>query len=72
MALDKDKYVLIMKNESLHAAITKLHVDMLDLEEECMESKSGFNPDIYEELREWRNFSRELWDLKHHPKVKLS
>ncbi len=63
-SLDKTKYLEIAKNESLSAAITALHHELWELENECFEGREGWNPELYELLKEYRDFSMELWDKR--------
>ena len=60
--LDKDKYLRILKSEGLSAAITRLHLDSNDVEFEIFEGTNGYQPDLFEYMKEVRRFSVELWD----------
>ena len=62
--LNKEKYLIIHKNQGLHAAISALHEDMELLEFECFEGPNGYSPELYEDLKHFRTFSRELWDIE--------
>lgn len=65
--LDKEKYLQIAKREGLPAAITALHREMEEIEQECMEGLGGFDSAVYDELKKWRAFSTELWDKRYDP-----
>jgi len=60
-ALDRAKYLEILKSEGLSAALTALHRDSEVMEFETFEGQGGFKPDQYAFLEEVRTFSRELW-----------
>ncbi len=62
--IDKDKYFRIQRSEGLSAAITALHEDTEVLEVETFEGRSGWQPELFEYLKEVREFSRELWDIQ--------
>lgn len=61
---DREKYLKIAKSAGISAAITALHLEMEALEMECFEGKNGYRPDLYEDIKTFRNFSRELWELQ--------
>ncbi len=61
-ALNKAKYERILKSDGLSAALTAIHHDMWSVEYECFESPKGYNPALYDILKDYRKFSRELWD----------
>jgi hypothetical protein len=60
--LDKEKYYRILKSEGLSAAITQLHRDSNELEFELFEGAKGYQPDLWEYMKEVRRFSVELWN----------
>ena len=68
--LDRQKYLKILENEGLNSALTTLHQDMWSLEFECFEGQQGYQPKVFEDLKEWRKFSLELWDKKFDDNVK--
>lgn len=59
---DREKYLMILKAEGLPAALTALHKDIERLEFETFEGREGWQPEIFEQLKQIRDFSRELWD----------
>jgi len=59
------KYLKLFKKEGLPAALTTLHSDMQELEEECFDDLEGYNQEKWDRLKEYRNISLELWDLKY-------
>jgi len=62
--LNKDKYFKILQADGLHEALTHLHKDMEALEQICFEGEDGWRPDIWNELKTYRNFSQELWNFR--------
>lgn len=62
---NKEKYLKIYETEGESAAITALHHDMKEIEFNCFESAKGWQPDLYEQLKEYRAFSLELWDYRN-------
>ena len=67
---DKQKYLRILENEGLNAALTTLHKDMWTLEFETFEGQKGYQPQLFEDLKLWRDFSLELWDKKFDSNIK--
>ncbi len=67
--LDREKYLKIASTLGYSEAITTLHADMEAMEQECFEGVDGYQPGIFEELKAWRVFSRELWDLFRYGRV---
>jgi hypothetical protein len=61
--LDKEKYIAIARSEGVNAALTALHQDTNHWEIETFEGEKGFQPQMFQDMIEVRNFSRELWDL---------
>ncbi len=59
---DREKYLMILKAEGLPAALTALHKDIERIEFETFEGREGWQPEIFEQLKQIRDFSRELWD----------
>ena len=60
--LDKEKYLRLAKSDGLSAAITQLHLDSNDMEFETFEGTKGYQPELFEYMKEVRKFSVELWD----------
>ncbi len=63
LKLDREKYIQIMRTQGLSAAITTLHQDTEGWEFRTFEGESGFQPEMWKDLEEVRNFSRELWNM---------
>lgn len=63
VTLNKEKYLALAKSQGLYQAITALHHELKELEYECFEGPKGYQPDLYEKLKEFREFSRDLWKL---------
>jgi hypothetical protein len=61
--LNREKYLQILKNDGLPAALTTLHKDSERWEHETFEGPEGWQPEAWEALREVRAFSRELWEI---------
>lgn len=61
--LDKEKYIAIARSEGVQAALTALHQDSNLWEIETFEGEKGYQPQMFQDMIEVRNFSRELWDL---------
>ncbi|MGE0614969.1 MAG: hypothetical protein AB7P04_04960 [Bacteriovoracia bacterium] len=61
--LDREKYLKIMRAQGYSAAITQLHHDMESMEFEAFEGSKGYQPELYEDIKKFRDFSRELWEL---------
>ena len=59
--LDREKYLELFHAEGLSAAITQLHLDTERLEHETFEGREGWQPELFEYLKQVREFSRELW-----------
>ena len=62
-SLNKEKYFAIVKTRGHSAALTELHLDMEKMEQKCMEGPTGYIPEIFEDLKNYRAFSLELWQL---------
>lgn len=60
---NKEKYLEIARNQSVAQAITELHHDLHQLEFLTFEGKAGYQPDLWEKIKEIRNFSIELWNM---------
>ncbi len=61
---EKSFYLDLAQKEGLTQAVNRLHHDLWEIEYQCFESESGYNPELWAKLNEMRLFSRELWDLK--------
>lgn len=59
---DREKYLALVKTHGLPAALSALHQDIERLEFETFEGREGWRPELFEELKKIRSFSRELWD----------
>lgn len=59
--VDRAKYLEILKQSGLPAALTALHRDAEILEFETFEGPGGYKPEMYALLEDVRTFSRELW-----------
>lgn len=62
--VDRERYLQIYRDQGLSAAITALHHEMWEIEQECFEGRKGYQPELYEDLKKYRDFSRELWELE--------
>jgi hypothetical protein len=60
---DREKYIRVLKSEGIHTALTRLHHDLNQWEFLTFEGEAGYSPELWEQLKMVRNFSRELWDL---------
>lgn len=60
---DKEKYLQMAKTNGLPYAITELHNELRELEHETFEGNAGYQPELWEKLKDIRNFSIELWNL---------
>ncbi len=69
-SLDQEKYFRILATEGLNAALTELHQDMWKLEFECFEGPKGYQPQIFEDLKQYRHFSVSLWNRNRDPGIK--
>ncbi len=65
--LDKQKYLNIVEKKGLSEALALLHDDMEALEQECFEGLQGWQPDLYESIKDFRDFSVELWKHRYGP-----
>ncbi len=63
--LDKKKYLTLLESKGLQEVITTLHFDMESLEQECFESAQGWQPDLYDSIKDFRKFSTELWKHRY-------
>lgn len=70
LKFDKEKYVRIMHQDGLPAALTALHRDQSLFEFQTFEGKEGFKPEDWREMSEVRTFSRELWEMAYQESQK--
>ncbi len=61
--IDREKYIGILRSEGVSAALTALHRDMERNEYQTFEGEQGWNSNLWKNLAEARDFSRELWEL---------
>ncbi|MCM2323322.1 MAG: hypothetical protein NDJ90_08675 [Oligoflexia bacterium] len=61
--LNREKYLQIARTHGIDAALTTLHRDTTGWEYLTFESEKGYRPEVFEELKTIREFSRELWEL---------
>jgi hypothetical protein len=61
--IDREKYMRLVKTDGLHVALTTLHHDLNEWEHQTFEGEAGWQPEVWTDLAEVRNFSRELWDI---------
>ena len=66
----KQKYFEILKSKGLATALTTLHRDYERLENQSFEGIKGYQPQMWENLKPMRDFSRELWDLAAEEQAK--
>ncbi len=50
---DREKYVKILREKGLSQAISDLHHEIWEIEQECFEGSGGYNPEIYEDLKQF-------------------
>lgn len=63
LSFDRDKYIRILKSEGVNAALTALHRDTTEFEHTAFEGEKGYQPEMWSELHDVRDFSRELWEM---------
>jgi hypothetical protein len=61
--IDKEKYLAIVKSQGVDAALTALHKDKEDWEFTTFEGNQGYKREMWDDLAQVRELSRELWDL---------
>ncbi len=64
LKFDKTQILEIKSAQGLSAALSKLHQIMEEVEHESVEGINGFDPDLVSDLKELRQFSRELWEMR--------
>jgi hypothetical protein len=62
LKINREKYLLISRDQGYQAAITALHRDTEKWEHQAFEGEQGWAPAMWKDLHEVRVFSRELWD----------
>jgi len=62
---DKKKYFEIIEDRGLSAALTQLHEDLWVIECEAFEGASGYRPEVFEIMNEYRELSLELWNSRY-------
>jgi hypothetical protein len=60
---DKEKYLDLVKAEGVPAALSALHHDTIEWEFQAFEGDRGYQPKMWAELQDVREFSRELWEI---------
>lgn len=63
LQFDREKYIRMMRSEGVNAALTALHLDTERLELETFEGEKGYQPEMWNDLNQIRDFSRELWKI---------
>ena len=66
--LDREKYLKIARTEGLDKALTALHHEMISIEWDSFEGIEGYKPEQWEGITAWRDFSEELWSMRHEIK----
>ena len=59
--LNPQKYFELLKKEGVEVALTALHMEKEDFEQETFEGKDGYDRAKWEFLESVRELSRELW-----------
>jgi hypothetical protein len=63
LKLDREKYLKIARTQGAQTALTQLHKDTEKWEYQTFEGQQGYQPELFTDLIEVRNFSRELWEM---------
>ena len=63
LKFDREKYLRILKADGPNAALTLLHAETEGWEKETFEGEKGYQPEMWKDLAEARQLSRDLWDL---------
>jgi hypothetical protein len=61
---NREKYLELVRAQGVSAVITQLQHDIRMLEDEAFEKEPGWQPDLWEEMKKYRDFSAEVWDLR--------
>lgn len=69
---DREKYIGIMRSQGVNAALTVLHEDVEKWEVDTFEGVEGYQSEMWNDLLEIREFSRELWQLALKPQRSTS
>jgi hypothetical protein len=64
IVVDREKYLKIAEEEGADAALNALHQEIREWELETFEGKLGYRPELYEEMKKLREFSRELYNIE--------
>jgi hypothetical protein len=59
---DREKYLRILNSDGPNSALTALHADIENWEQETFEGEKGYQPEMWNDLTQARAFSRELWE----------
>jgi len=62
LKIDKEKYRRIAQSQGAQAALTVMHHDQAVFEFQTFEGEKGYQPEMWNDLAEMREFQRELWD----------
>jgi hypothetical protein len=60
---DREKYIQIMREGGIAKALTALHLDTERWEADTFEGVDGYQPEMFQDLKGVREFSRELWEM---------
>jgi hypothetical protein len=60
---ERDKYLRILRSQGVNEALTVLHRDIERWEFDTFETPEGYQPEMFTDLIEVRQFSRELWRI---------
>jgi hypothetical protein len=60
---NREIYLQIAKNQGIGAALTQLQTDSMKWEYTAFEGTEGYQPKLWNDLYEVREFARELWEL---------
>jgi uncharacterized protein YecA (UPF0149 family) len=63
LKLNKEMYIQIARTQGVNAALTALHLDTERWEYEAFEGDKGWQPELWKDLNEVREFSRKLWQI---------
>lgn len=60
---DRKKYLQIIKEKGVDTALSELHAEMREIEHESFEGPKGYQPDLWESIKKYREFSTEVWNM---------
>jgi hypothetical protein len=63
LKIDREKYLRIARSQGVQVALTQLHRDTEKWEYQTFEGQQGYQPEMFRDLIEVREFSRELWEM---------